>query len=153
MGSVRRQAMGYTVVELLIIVAIIALLAAIAIPNLLLAYRRAKIFRALADTKQIVSQTQLYYEGQNAYPAGITDLNNAAYISRTADPFGVTSTQDYGYGASATHIWSLSVGPNAAAPGTIVTTAPDNTTNNAGTTCTGVVGWSNFYGSIVPAGC
>lgn len=49
---------GFTLVELLIVVAVIAIVAAIAVPNLLNAQTRAKIARAKADMKTI--QTAAY---------------------------------------------------------------------------------------------
>ena len=59
---------AFTLIELLIVVAIIAILAAIAVPNFLEAQVRSKISRSLADLRSIKVGMEAYFVDNNAYP-------------------------------------------------------------------------------------
>lgn len=59
---------GFTLIELLVTVAIIAILAAIAVPNFLEAQVRAKVSRAKADMRTIVTALETYRVDNNHYP-------------------------------------------------------------------------------------
>ena len=59
---------AFTLIELLIVVAIIGILAAIAVPNFLNAQIRAKIARAQSDQKHYAEALELYYLDNGAYP-------------------------------------------------------------------------------------
>ncbi len=58
---------AFTLIELLIVVAIIAILAAIAVPNFLEAQVRSKVSRAKADLRTMRTAMELYYVDHNRY--------------------------------------------------------------------------------------
>lgn len=59
---------GFTLIELLIVVAIIAILASIAVPNFLEAQARAKVSRAQADLRTIITGLESYAVDWSEYP-------------------------------------------------------------------------------------
>ncbi|MEQ8818943.1 MAG: prepilin-type N-terminal cleavage/methylation domain-containing protein [Sumerlaeia bacterium] len=59
---------AFTLIELLIVVAIIAILAAIAVPNFLEAQVRAKVSRVKNDLRTIATGLESYRVDTNAYP-------------------------------------------------------------------------------------
>ncbi len=66
---------AFTLIELLIVVAIIAILAAIAIPNFLEAQTRAKVSRASSDMRALATAVESYAVDWGKYPlpGGVTD--------------------------------------------------------------------------------
>jgi len=84
---------GFTLIELLIVIAIIGILTAIALPNFRNAQTRAKVARAKADIKTIVSGLEQYMIDNNAYPTYHYDRTNpyeiyigGAVVSRLVSP-------------------------------------------------------------------
>ena len=63
----KRAQKAFTLIELLIVVAIIAILAAIAVPNFLEAQTRAKVSRAKSDMRVYATALEAYYIDYNSY--------------------------------------------------------------------------------------
>ncbi len=61
---------AFTLIELLIVVAIIAILAAIAVPNFLEAQVRSKVSRARADMRSLRTAIETYSVDEGRYPYG-----------------------------------------------------------------------------------
>jgi prepilin-type N-terminal cleavage/methylation domain-containing protein len=68
-----KQRSAFTLIELLIVVAIIAILAAIAVPNFLEAQVRSKVSRTRADMRTVATGLEAYRTDSNAYPPDYTD--------------------------------------------------------------------------------
>lgn len=77
---------GFTLVEIMIVVAIIALLAAIAIPNLLRAKMAANDSAAQGNLRTLSTASETYATSNSGqYPTAMTDLTGATppYLSRS----------------------------------------------------------------------
>jgi prepilin-type N-terminal cleavage/methylation domain-containing protein len=90
---------AFTLIELLIVVAIIAILAAIAVPNFLEAQVRAKVARARTDMRTMATGLESYAVDYNSYPDIFTRMNRlttpVSYLSSVPrDPFRVQQPTD-----------------------------------------------------------
>ena len=96
-----RQRHGFTLVEIMIVVAIISLLAAIAIPNLLRARHNANEAAAIAALRTISTACESYRSAQTptAYPANLAALVATApvYIDTTLAAATAAGTAKQGY--------------------------------------------------------
>jgi prepilin-type N-terminal cleavage/methylation domain-containing protein len=65
---------AFTLIELLIVVAIIAILAAIAVPNFLEAQTRSKVARTKSDMRSMATAAESYRVDYNYYPFSANDM-------------------------------------------------------------------------------
>jgi len=77
---VRKRFGAFTLIELLIVVAILAILAAIATPNFLEAQMRAKVARVRADSRTLATAMESYALDNVAYPF-CDPQQNHSYLS------------------------------------------------------------------------
>ena len=104
---------GFTLVEIMIVVAIIALLVAIAIPNVLRGRTTANESAAIGNTRALISSVEMYRSVNNVYPDNTAGSWQTAMYG--ANCTGAPPTPDFGPPSFCTNM----VGGNTAANGTV----------------------------------
>ncbi len=96
---------GFTLVELMVVVAIIALLAAVVIPNFVHARAQAAVSQTEANMKQIATALELYYGDNQGYPASgsvnPTLFGGASNPYLMSTPANALTRQPYAYALTA----------------------------------------------------
>jgi len=98
----RKNEEGFTLIEMMIVVAIIAILVAILVPNFMRARAQAQTAACEANLKEIATILELYQTDHQQYPAGnntpvtIADTDLAAYLKQNpVDPVNPSGTYEF----------------------------------------------------------
>ena len=84
-GKSARARSAFTLIELLIVVAIISILAAVAVPNFLEAQARSKVARVKTDMRSFVTAIEAYRVDGDAYPPPASN-GSGARLFRLSTP-------------------------------------------------------------------
>lgn len=114
MISLKRKESGFTIVELLIVIVVIGILAALVVTTFSGIQRKARDSERQTDINAVASQLEAYHAQNGKYP-GLADLQNATFISdnlkgldpaamkdpkigsATTFPVGTVTATNYGY--------------------------------------------------------
>ncbi|HVA28197.1 MAG TPA: prepilin-type N-terminal cleavage/methylation domain-containing protein [Candidatus Baltobacteraceae bacterium] len=83
---VRTNERGFTLIEMMIVVAIIAILVAILVPNFMRARAQAQTAACEANLKEIATALELYQTDHQAYP-DVTTLTNVTNAEANLGPY------------------------------------------------------------------
>lgn len=83
---------GFTIIELLVVIVVIAILIALTLPNLFGLQRRARDDTRKNDLKNVQSALETYFNDNNAYPAALSSLVSNYINAIPKDPKGTNYT-------------------------------------------------------------
>ena len=111
-----KREQGFTLIELMIVVAIIAIIAAIAIPSLLNARKAGNEASAISSMRTLTTVNEQYRTRFGTYAGALGDLETSGYIDSVLGG-GTKSGYDFSTYASATeNTWEVTADPSD--PGT-----------------------------------
>ena len=104
---------GFTLIELMIVIAIIAIIAAVAIPSLLNARKSGNEASAISSLRTISSVNQQYRTRFQSYAGNLADLSAAKYVDEVLGS-GTKSGYTFTYTGTG-ETWSVSAVPTIVA--------------------------------------
>ncbi len=78
---------GLTLIELMIVIAIIGVIASIALPSYQDYTEKARVTLAVADIASIAIKAEAYWNDERAYPASLADIGEAGKLDPWENPY------------------------------------------------------------------
>ena len=83
----RRRSEGFTLVEMLIVIAVVLTIAAIAVPNLMAALDDARIARAVSDIHTLEDEITLYFSINGQFPDSLAQIGLGGLLDPWGNPY------------------------------------------------------------------
>ena len=87
MPKMHRTGAAFTLLELIVVMAIMGLLASLAIPNYSRVTERARVTRAIGDVRALGQELTEYNLANGAFPAGLADIGRGGFLDPWGNPY------------------------------------------------------------------
>ena len=98
-----KQAAGFTLIEMLIVVVIIGLLAAIALPKLMFTKDKAAVAGMKSDLRNLATAEEAYWNDNKTYYGVAVPSAQLIYSPTPTTTITITQATDAGWAATSTH--------------------------------------------------
>ena len=98
-----KDSKGFTLIELMIVIAIIGILAAIAIPQFSAYRKRGYNSAAQSDLKNAITAQEAYFVDNQTYTSSTSDLTSYGYQPSANVTLGIVTANQDGYTMTAKH--------------------------------------------------
>ena len=140
---------GFTLIELMVVIAIIGILASIVLVSLNSARKKSRDARRLSDIKQLQLALEMYFDSNGHYPTALSDLVTGGYMSQVpTDPL-TGDNYSYAYYPS-TDPTDYHLGATIEDPSGVKALDSDQDCNSAGTTCPAGAAYTNGFDGADP---
>src|SRR5882757_4414165 len=93
MISLKKRNQGFTIVELLIVIVVIGILAALVITTYAGIQAKARNSKRQTDVQDIQTQLEAYFQTNGNYPS-LTDMNTASFLSTNMKSLDTGALED-----------------------------------------------------------
>jgi type II secretion system protein G len=94
------QKKGFTLIEFLVVIAIIGILSSVVVASLNTARLKARDAKRIADIKQIQLALEMYNDKNGSYPTALSALTTAGFISVVPTDPSAGAAYSFGYNPS-----------------------------------------------------
>ena len=119
-----RELHGFTLVELLVVVAILAALALVALPAGFNYVEKVRVARCVGDVQAINNEIQSYFIDKGAYPNSLNDIGRGTFLDPWGQPYQYTNVA-----AGGAPLWGSIDQLNSANDYDLYSKGPDRQTN------------------------
>jgi len=95
-----KESYGFTLIELMLAIAIIAVLARIALPTYQNYQQSVKVKSAIVDITMISTQIAMYYQDAEAYPNSLADIGMDGKLDPWGQPYAYLNLMKKGNGGA-----------------------------------------------------
>jgi len=149
MISLKKQNKGFTIVELLIVIVVIGILAALVITTYSGIQKKARNSKRQTDLQSLQTNLEAYFNEKGYYPNRVNDMNSASWLTTNMKSLDQNAKTDP---SNPTQSKDLAASPAAKVYSYQVTQSDDSSCESDDTTCAKYTLTATYEGTVNGSG-